>query len=196
MGGNAGLSRAYNRVIDTLVKDNGLVCLFDDDTELDSRYFEALRLDADAHPKVDVFAPVVLDNKGILSPCVIHGVSCRRVSSLKELPLRGVSAINSGMAVRRRVFADYRYDEGQFLDYVDHAFLRDIAGHERGRVHIMEDVKLRQAFSGSERQSCAASMIRYRIFRQDIMHFCQKYSISPINRWALLFRRRIRLLLG
>ena len=44
MGGNAGLSRAYNRVIDTLDKDDGLLCLFDDDTEADSRYFEALLL--------------------------------------------------------------------------------------------------------------------------------------------------------
>jgi GT2 family glycosyltransferase len=196
MGGNAGLSRAYNRVIDTLVKDSGLVCLFDDDTELDSRYFEVLSRAADTKPETDVFAPVVVDKKGILSPCIIRGAICRRVGSLNELPSCGVSAINSGMAVRHRVFADYRYDEGQFLDYVDHAFLRDISGYERGRIHIMEDVKLRQAFSGSERQSRDASMIRYRIFRQDIMHFCRKYSISPINRWALLFRRRIRLLLG
>jgi len=196
MGGNAGLSRAYNRVIDTLEKDDGLLCLFDDDTEVDSRYFEALRKAAEAHPEIDVFAPVVMDQKGIMSPCVIRGVSCRRVKSLGELPERGVSAINSGLAVRRRVFAGYRYDEGQFLDYVDHAFLRDITGHERARIYILEDVVLKQAFSGSARQNRTAAMQRYRIFRKDIMFYCRKYGIPPVLRWALLLRRRLRLLLG
>ena len=163
MGGNAGLSRAYNRVIDTLDKDDGLLCLFDDDTEVDSRYFEALKKAAGAHPEIVVFAPVVTDQKGIMSPCIIRGVSCRRVKSLDELPGCGVSAINSGLAVRRHVFAGYRYDEGQFLDYVDHAFLRDITGHERAHIHILEDVVLKQAFSVSARQSRAAALQRYRI---------------------------------
>jgi len=196
MGGNAGLSRAYNRVIDTLEKDDGLLCLFDDDTEVDSSYFEALQEAADAHPDIDVFAPVVKDQRGILSPCVIRGMSCRRVTRLDELPERGVTAINSGLAVRRRVFAHYRYDEGQFLDYVDHAFVRDIAGHERARIHILEDVVLRQDFSGSTRQSRASAMQRYRIFKKDTAHYCKKYGISPVLWWALLIRRRLRLLLG
>jgi rhamnosyltransferase len=196
MGGNAGLSRAYNRVIDALVKDDGLLCLFDDDTEVDGRYFEVLRKAAEAHPDIDVFTPVVTDQKGILSPCVIRGASCRRVNSLSELPEHGVTAINSGLAVRRRVFADYRYDEGQFLDYVDHAFLRDIAGHERAHLHVMDDVVLRQEFSGSTRQSREAAMQRYRIFSKDIAHYCSKYSIPPVLKWALLLRRRLRLLLG
>jgi len=196
MGGNAGLSRAYNRVIDTLDKDDGLLCLFDDDTEVDSRYFEALKKAAGAHPEIVVFAPVVTDQKGIMSPCIIRGVSCRRVKSLDELPGCGVSAINSGLAVRRHVFAGYRYDEGQFLDYVDHAFLRDITGHERAHIHILEDVVLKQSFSGSARQSRAAAMQRYRIFKKDITYYCRKYGISPVLRWALLLRRRLRLLLG
>lgn len=196
MGGNAGLSRAYNRVIDTLDKDDGLLCLFDDDTEVDSRYFEALQKAAEAHPEIDVFAPVVTDQKGIMSPCVIRGVACRRVDNMAELPERGVSAINSGLAVRRQVFAHYRYDEGQFLDYVDHAFLRDITGHERTRIHILKDVVLRQSFSGSARQSRAAALQRYRIFRKDITYYCRKYDISSVLRWVLLLRRRLRLLLG
>jgi rhamnosyltransferase len=196
MGGNAGLPRAYNRVIDALAKDDGLLCLFDDDTEVDSCYFKALRKVADEHPEINVFAPVVTDRKGILSPSVIRGASCRRVSKVTELPEHGVTAINSGLAVRRRVFAHYRYDEGQFLDYVDHAFLRDITGHERARIHVMEDVVLRQAFSGSTRQSRSAAMQRYRIFCKDIVHYCRKYRISPVLKWVLLLSRWLRLLMG
>jgi GT2 family glycosyltransferase len=195
MGGNMGLSKAYNRVIDMLDKDDGLVCLFDDDTTVDSRYFEVLRAAAASRPDIDVFAPVVTDRKGILSPCAIRGAACRRVPSLDEMPAHGVSAINSGLAIRRKVFADYRYDEGQFLDYVDHAFMRDITSNERGRIHIMEGVVLRQAFSGSEKQNRAAAMRRYRIFSKDIAYFCRKYGMRAADRQALLIRRRVSLVL-
>lgn len=196
MGGNMGLSKAYNRVINMLDKDDGLLCLFDDDTTVDGRYFEALKVMAVAHPDIDIFAPVVRDAHGILSPCIIHSAACRRVNSLDELPEHGVSAINSGMAVRRRVFRDYRYDEGQFLDYVDHAFIRDVTGNERGRIHIIKDVTLRQAFSGSEKQSREAAVQRYRIFRKDIGYFCRKYGISSLKKNVLLLKRRLRIALN
>ena len=121
MGGNAGLSRAYNRVIDTLEKDDGLLCLFDDDTEVDSRYFEALKKAAEAHPEIDVFAPVVTDQKGIMSPCIIRGVSCRRMSltscpsaACRLLTRAGGAPPVFGLPLRRRAVFRLR----------DHAFLQ------------------------------------------------------------------------
>jgi hypothetical protein len=120
---------------------------------------------------------------------------CRRVKDAEALPEKGISAINSGLAIRLRVFRDYRFDEGQFLDYVDHAFLRDIAGYERKRIFIMKDVTLRQRFSGSEKQSRAAAMARFAIFKKDIACFCAKYGISGWSRMILLAKRRIGLML-
>jgi GT2 family glycosyltransferase len=197
MGGNMGLSRAYNRVISSLDKnEDDLICLFDDDTTVDSRYFEALAAAAAAHTETALFAPVVTDGKGMLSPCVISGAICRRVKSPETLPEQGVSAINSGLAVRLRVFREYRYDEGQFLDYIDHAFIRDVAGYERKRIYIMKDVTLRQRFSGSGKQSRAAAMARYAIFKKDVGYFCGKYKISGLSRLLLLAKRRLRLILN
>jgi len=192
MGGNMGLSRAYNRAISLLDETDGLICLFDDDTTVDSRYFEALEAAAAAHPDINLFAPVVRDAGGILSPCTIHGAACRRLKSLEDLPQHGVSVVNSGLAIRLKVFRDYRYDEGQFLDYIDHAFIRDIAGNDLSRIYIMKDVVLQQCFSGSERQSRSAAMARYRVFRKDIGYFCRKYGIAAVNQGILLFKRRLK----
>ncbi len=95
-----------------------------------------------------------------------------------------------------RVFENYRYDEGQFLDYIDHAFMRDTTGHELSRICVMKDVELRQEFSGSAKQSREAAMRRYRIFKKDISYFCRKYGVSPVRRLLLLMKRKLRLLLG
>jgi len=132
----------------------------------------------------------------MLSPCVIGSVACRRVNSVDELPACGVSAINSGLAVRMRVFAHYRYDEGQFLDYIDHAFIRDVTGNDLSRIYILKDAELRQEFSGSAKQSRQAALRRYKTFRKDIIYFCRKYGVSFFSRELLLIKRRIRLLLG
>ena len=192
MGGNMGLSKAYNRVISMLDKTDDLICLFDDDTTVDKQYFGTLSAAAAAHPDIDLFAPVVMDQKGILSPCLISGVACRRIKSVSDLPHQGVSVINSGLAIRLKVFKNYRYDEGQFLDYVDHAFIRDIAGYKRDRILIMEDVTLQQRFSGSETLSRAA-VERYRVFSSDFRYFCRKFGISSIRRNIVLAKRKLKL---
>ncbi len=196
MRGNKGLSQAYNHVINMLDKDDGLICLFDDDTTVGNGYFKALEAAVSAHPGIDIFAPVVMDSKGILSPCAINGAVCRRVKSLNDLPQHGVSVVNSGLAIRLKVFQDYRYDEGQFLDYIDHAFIRDITGHELSKIDVMKETVLQQCFSGSEKQSRKAGMERYQIFKKDVEYFCRKYEVSPLSRLMLLGKRRIKLLLS
>lgn len=190
MGGNMGLSCAYNRVISTLEKNDGLICLFDDDTAVGGDYFKVLREDADRFPDIDIFAPVVKDGKGILSPCILHNLAGRRVKSIEELPRYGISAINSGLAVRLRVFNDYRYDEGQFLDYIDHAFIRDITGQDASKIRIMDTV-LYQRFMGSESPDRQALLNRYSIFKSDATHFCRRYGIPPLLCGIFLARRRL-----
>lgn len=194
MGGNAGLSRAYNRVISALEKDDGLICLFDDDTIVDKAYFDVLRKDANIYKHIDIFAPVVKDKKGILSPCVFNGIRGKRVKRLENMPRRGVSAINSGLAIRLRVFRDYKYDEGLFLDYVDHAFLRDVAGGDGSRIHIL-NASLQQSFSGSESASKEDVIERYRTFKKDLLYFCRKYGVSIVRCRLFLLARRVHIMI-
>jgi rhamnosyltransferase len=194
MGGNAGLSKAYNRVISTLEKNDEVICLFDDDTTIDSTYFDALRESADKYMDINIFAPVIKDRKGMLSPCVFNGIRGKRVKRLEQIPPHGISIVNSGLAIRLRVFRDYLYDEGLFLDYIDHAFIRDVIGNDRAKVQIL-NVTLRHCFSGSELTSKEDIINRYGIFKKDFRYFCSKYGVSPIRSRIFLLARSVRIMI-
>jgi hypothetical protein len=194
MGGNMGLSKAYNRVISGLEKDENIICLFDDDTRVNNSYFEELRKDAEQYRDIHVFAPVVKDRKGILSPCKFDGAKGIRVKNIDRIPERGISVINSGLAVRLRVFRDYKYDEGQFLDYIDHAFIKDVINNEKSKIHIM-NAAIDQNFSASGISNAEADKERFKIFKKDFEYFCVKYGVPPICRRMVLLKRKSALLL-
>lgn len=194
MQGNKGLSKAYNKVISTLEKNDDLLCLFDDDSSVGEDYFSKLREAAQVHKDIDLFAPIVKDDVGILSPCIIHGVKVMRIKDTQNLPANNISLINSGLTIRMKVFENYQYDEKQFLDYIDHAFVRDIINNHSAKVYIMEDVMIKQCFSGSEKSSWTADKERFKIFKKDISYFCKRFSISKWDKEMLLLRRRVSLL--
>lgn len=192
MGGNKGLSRAYNRVIDGIEKNGDLICLFDDDTMIGQDYFETLKAECKRFADIDLFAPVVTDAAGMLSPCEFKGVRARRVNRITQIPQNNISVINSGLAIRTKIFAHYRYDENQFLDYVDHAFIRDIIAHDKSKIRIM-DVTIQQQFSASQKQSRQDAMRRYGIFKKDVRYFGNKYGAAKWKILLLLARRRAKL---
>jgi len=169
MEGNFGLAKAYNRGIE-LAGESSVICLFDDDTEVDKEYFEKLRQVETQEPDTKVFLPMVFDEIGLLSPSVIRGLAVSRVDSMTEIEPENINGINSGMAIRREVFNDYRYDEGYFLDYIDHAFIRDMK--KRGFTISVFDAKLKQAFFANSRADAGAVIRRFKIFKKDFKRFC------------------------
>ena len=195
MGGNFGLSKAYNAVIDRIEYRNSVLCLFDDDTCLSADYFTKLRQVLLLHPEIDVFVPLVYDGLGLLSPCRINGATTRRLKNRGNIPPSGISAINSGMAVRTAIYQSYRYDEGLFLDFVDHAFLKDRTNHELAGICIFES-KLDQDFSGSQKNPFHAAWERYKIYHSDIDYYCKKYSIPGSEKLWLKSKRKIRIVIN
>lgn len=170
MGGNLGLARAYNRAIDSLTGKDGFVCFFDDDTEVPDGYFEGIDAEIEKS-SADIILPVIRDRVGIMSPCVINGAITRRIEDLSEINGENISGINSGMAVRLEVFDGYRYDEDYFLDFIDHAFLRDMKQAGR-KISVARDVLLTQTFSANDHKNISAAKRRYEIFRKDYSRFC------------------------
>lgn len=195
MGGNLGLSKAYNAVIDRIEYKNSVLCLFDDDTCLSADYFTKLRQVVLLHPEADIFVPLVYDGVGLLSPCRINGAITKRIENCDNIPQSGISAINSGMAVRTATYQTYRYDEGLFLDFVDHAFLKDRTNHELAGIRVFES-KLEQDFSGSQKNPFHAAWERYRIYNRDIDYYCKKYSISRSEKFWLKSKRKIRIFIN
>ncbi len=190
MGGNFGLAKAYNRALEYLKGKDGIVVWFDDDTSVPADYFEALRRSAEENPDIAVFVPYVFDEAGLLSPCYIKGCRVRRLRQDEKVEEENITAINTGMAVRLEAFEGYRYDEGYFLDYIDHAFLRDCK--ERGQKIGVFDAVLRQRFSDNSHDDLEKDLVRFRIFAKDFSRFCLSRG-SRVHGFFTLFARSVKL---
>lgn len=196
MGGNLGLAKAYNRGIAFLKEhtDATHVVLLDDDTTLPDGFWEKTANAIRRHEHDTVFLPRVYDEKGLLSPCRIDGLHVSRVTDPASLTAQTLSGINSGMAIALSVFEDYAYDEGYFLDYIDHAFLRDRKA--RGDSFTVTRVTLRQRFAANARGQRKAAKIRLRIFKKDFRRFCGTSLKGRLTAEAVIMRRRIKVWLS
>ncbi len=196
MGGNQGLSKAYNRGIRYLREqtDATHVVLLDDDTTLDEDYFSVLRQAIAQHPDTRIFLPLVQDEVGYLSPCRIEGYAVSRIRSPGELDPAQITGINSGMALALSLFERYQYDEAYFLDYIDHAFLRDMK--RRGEPIQVIDVTLRQRFSGNDHSDYRATLRRFSLFKRDFRLFCSDTLRGRLYAETFLAMRRVRLFLS
>ncbi len=196
MGGNFGLAKAYNRGVRFLKEHTSAthVLLLDDDTTLPEEFFSLTRQAVENEPTATVFLPRVQDEKGLLSPCRIDGLRVTRIADPCELTARTVTGINSGMVIDLKVFDDYTYDEGYFLDYIDHAFLRDM---KQSGAHIcITKAALTQRFAANARGARQAQKIRFRIFKTDFRRFCGTSFQGRLTAWAVIMRRRIKLWLS
>lgn len=172
--GNVGLSKAYNCCIDALQKEgfSGLVCIFDDDTELSPDYFGAVQTATESNPEHSVFFPLLYSGNRILSPQIIRANQRARYFSTPTecLDYTGpdLFAFNSGMAVRSEVFRTTRYDENLFLDGIDYAFLQEC--YRFGLLTMPVDVSMNHGFSGSQRPGPDAAYRRFENYARDYAH--------------------------
>ena len=196
MGGNMGLAKAYNRGIKWIKThtDATHVLLRDDDTTLPDGFLERTAAFVAQREETQVFCPQVFDEKGLLSPCCMDGLHVTRVKAPSELTAPTFTAINSGLVIGLSVFDGYAYDEGYFLDYIDHAFFRDMKA--RGVNFAVTEEKLHQRFSGNERGNKQAAKRRLNIFKQDFRRFCGKSPGGRLFATAVIIRRRIKIALS
>ena len=193
--GNVGISKAYNACIDYLLSAGNadMLCLFDDDTDLDVIYFSILRKACETTAG-KIFVPLIYSNDRLLSPCILkpgHKV-CMFKNEAEALSYDGneLTAINSCMAVDLSLFIDYRYDVSIFLDGVDHSFV--MAMRDRGEFLSVIPYRCVHAFSGGEKPSLESALVRFRIYAKDYRYVLRN------NKLAYLFlvgKRALRLCL-
>lgn len=189
MEGNKGLSKAYNAAINYLMEQDGqndLFVLMDDDTHIGNDYFA--KMEEAFQNECDIFLPVVYDQQGILSPSIMRKYRCRRCKSLKQIRANNICGINSGMAIRKHVFEEYRYDERIFLDYVDHRFIRDMKRMKK-KICIV-DTMLHQNFSAIT-DSYEQTITRFQIFKKDIKVFYSEGIINKLVYCYIILRRKL-----
>ncbi|MBQ8880993.1 MAG: hypothetical protein IJ030_02300 [Oscillospiraceae bacterium] len=193
--GNLGLSKAYNACIDYLTDSQkaDMLCLFDDDTDLEPAYFDALRK-ARAQSDGHIFVPMIFAGGQLISPCVLDpGHKVRMFANEQEArdyDGDNFSAINSCMAIDLRVFRDFRYDENIFLDGIDHNFTQQMA--KRGEKTHFLDYRCSHAFSGVEKPPKASALVRFRIYAKDYAYILQDNKAAY---YRLVGKRALRLLL-
>lgn len=196
MGENAGLAKAYNRGIAWIRANTDAthVLLLDDDTTLPDGFFDGTAAFFEAHPDTDIALPLVYDEVGLLSPCAIRDCRVSRITDPSVLTKDTVTGINSGMVIALSVFDDYVYDEGYFLDYIDHAFLRDM--RRRGVKIGVTKQRLTQRFFGNARGQRAAARRRLAIFKKDFRRFCGKSLKGRLTAQATVLRRTLKVWLS
>lgn len=158
---NAGLPAVYGAAIDR-ARDHDVVVLLDQDSGLPSDYFEHVRAACHAQPECAVFLPIVESHGRIVSPGSYRWIKGRywRTARHGLVAAVGLTAINSGMAVRRTYLAEEfpGYDPRLRFYGVDTAFMLD---HARRRRHafVMECV-VRHASALLETNAPATERVR------------------------------------
>lgn len=190
MHGNQGLSKAYNRALVYILEvlqpqDDDRVCFFDDDTLIPADYFDRIR-----EQNEDILLPIVKDGKGIMSPVQLGNKIVTRFKN-KQAALCAnrtcLSGINSGMAVRLKIFRDFRYNEEMFLDYIDHMFIMEM--RERKIYPYVLNVELYQRFSAVEDDKETAR-IRFKMQKKDLRIF---YGTARGKYWYVVLKKHIKL---
>lgn len=196
MGGNQGLTKAYNFAINQLDSNIDYIQWFDDDTSIPNGFIKSEKDYVAANPQYEVFIPIVISGKSraILSPSKLINGNTYRINSLDDIENSSFSAINSGMIIKMSVFKEYRYDESLFLDCVDHDFMCS-CWKNNVSICIMNNCILEQDFSG-DCTNIKSSLNRYKIYSKDFITFRKKNSCNTIITAFLLFKRLISILLN
>jgi GT2 family glycosyltransferase len=162
MHGNTGLSHAYNAALQFLTSE--YVLILDDDTSIPTGYIDTVSGYIQRYNNADILLPIVKSAKIIMSPCKKNGLRFSQLLDITNLPPQ-ISAINSGMVVKRSLYQHIKYRESLFLDMVDHAFMDD-AREYGARVVIMPDAVILQDYS-RETDDFDAATRRFQITKRD-----------------------------
>ncbi len=163
---NAGVSAAYNfanRL--SLHEGNRWLLLLDQDTQLSRGSLLQYHKAFNDHPDSVIFAPILRDKKGIVSPFTFRLGGGVRVKSARSgvISLKKYKAINSGLLINSDAFQRAGgYEDSLRLDFSDLAFLRKFQTVDE-KLMIVNTV-LQHNFSGSVRQEYQKTLDRFKIY--------------------------------
>lgn len=201
MGGNVGLSKAYNYALSLLKNksEDDIVIWFDDDTPVDCNYFSCLKNKV-IDKKYDVFAPVIYGQDGVIySPNELGWLKGEYIKSPEQrIPQNKFNAINSCLAVRLKAYEGYVYDEGLFMDCVDTKLFDDF--RKKGLKFCILPIKIYQNFfQRTDNRNVQKYWNRFRIRIKDTLYYSSlngfKAKVSGYIRilgWAVVYGVKLR----
>jgi len=194
MGGNKGIGGAYAAALDYVPKvSDSCVLLLDQDSIISDEYFFTIVETMVNHSEIMIVAPLVYDTGGLLSPGKMGLIKAKRFGAHGIKMNKGITFINSGLCIRASVFSTVAFDQGLFLDYIDHDFFRRY--HQAfpiETIKVMDD-KIIQSFSGTETSPISVKLARFKIYIKDYCRFNRKNATSMILCRIDLFLRAVKL---
>lgn len=178
MNGNAGLSKAYNRALNFLrpiAKPTDLVMWLDDDTDVTKEYVEMLQKEAATERECDIFMPVIIGQDGVIYSPNEGGFMKSKFMKAPddEIDMSKINGINSCLAVRYRLYDNYRYTEILFMDLTDNQFFDDM--RERNiSVKIVRTVIHQTFFQRGNDVNIDSVINRFRLRIADFMIYARK----------------------
>ena len=198
---NFGLSRAYNYVVDSVIDhplaDNGCLMLLDDDTDITEEYISKAIKRIRNKQNFDILLPIVqtgTTEQIIISPANLK-FNCggKSVSSIQDIKMDKITAINSGMIVNLSVYKKIRYNEDLFLDCVDHEFMRN--ARECGlKIEILDSI-IYQNYSRLRQNNKDSAIFRYSIQIKDFRRYamiCNRLWFFRLSMLKLAFEWAFR----
>ncbi len=187
---NPGISAAFNAAY-RFAKGRGKrwLLLLDQDTLVNALAIAQYAAAVKAYPSHSLFAPIVVDSKGMLSPFRFRYGRGFRVSRLATafLPLQEFRAINAGLLVSSDLFRRTGgYEEAIVLDFSDIAFLEKVKPicDSLGLV----DAIIEQDFSGSNASNCSADLERFKRYSEGALQFSRCFGHPLEIRWGTFLR--------
>lgn len=182
MNGNAGLSKAYNKSLDylrSIAKPDDLVVWLDDDTNITKEYVEILKQEAIKNIECDIFMPIIIGQDGVIySPNEGRFMRSRFMKSPNdEIDMSKINGINSCLAVRYRLYKNYRYTEDLFMDLTDNQFFDDMRKNNAS-VNIIRTVIHQSFFQRGDNANINSVIGRFRLRIADFMIYARKKGLG------------------
>ncbi len=175
---NSGVSKAYNDGFEEAKKrDKNWLILLDQDTEFHPALLVCFREATKTFPEEVVFAPVLKDRLGIVSPFRWRfGRGFRLQTPAPRLPLSSYRFLNSGLLVKITAFAQaVGYDEEIPLYFSDIAFGSRL---EKAIQHfVVVDFELKHGFSTTENVTLTSALIRFGYYCRGAKAMAKKYTL-------------------
>lgn len=194
---NPGVSTAYNEAA-RIARESGKKWLLflDQDTLFP---VPAIKIYAEAmtsNPGINMFAPSLINQGYLCSPCVFWGGIGYRLSKIVTgiMSLKRRSVLNSGLLVSLEAFDTIGgFDERIQLDFSDHDFCRRFS--ERYGEAFILDMECEHGFSDQEKMSLENALTRFGFFCRGARYSSRSffnyftYSLVVLLRFGVLSLR-------
>ena len=193
--GNIGLSKAYNQSIEKIkkLKEYKYILLCDDDTIFTVQYLEEVR--SLTKKNIDVIIPQIINNydQKVCSPKLKSNIPL--ITKVYDGIDRGkgIKAINSGLCIKLDCFDVFKYNESNFLYFVDVNFFEE-GLNKHGFGYEITTSKIEQNFSQYEKSLSDSNINQMKLRLRDSKKYNNFFShniykIAFISHMLLIYKK-------